>query len=246
MLTRLVCADPSPWEREMMKDGKIETRVGEAMPRTVRLEKPAAGRLRLLSWVFAREAASQNDRNVETRVHFDASPEAVWNHLMFYEEVPGRAPLLLRALFPHPVRTEGDKTRVGAAVRCEYSGGELIKRITAVEPPHFLGFEVIEQRLGIEGCIIALGGSYQISTQDGSADVMLSTNYRAYLHPRFLWRPLESLLLGQLHRHILRGISGGMHPENPAFHPVAAKSSASPCAPPGGLACTASRSFSRQ
>lgn len=230
----------------MTHERNAEAQVARPMPTTLRPKKQAARWYRLVSWLFAREAASQNDRNVETRVHFDARPEAVWNHLMFYEEVPGRAPLLLRTVFPRPLRTEGDKTLVGSAVRCEYSGGELIKRITAVEPPHFLGFEVIEQRLGIEGCIIALGGSYQIHSHDDSADVVLTTNYRAYLRPRFLWRPLESLLLGQLHRHILRGISGAMHSENPAVHPVVAKSSASPCAPPGGLACTASRSCSRQ
>lgn len=111
--------------------------MAEPMPTTLRLRKYAAGGYRLLGWLFARKAVSEA---VATRVHFNASPEAVWNHIMFYEEVPGRPPFLLRALLPHPVRTEGDKTLVGATVRCAYKGGHLVKRITTVEPPHFLKF----------------------------------------------------------------------------------------------------------
>ena len=156
-----------------------------------------------MSWLFARKAVNEA---VATRVRFNGSPEEVWDHIMFYEEVPGRPAFLLRALLPYPVRTEGDKTRVGATVRCAYRGGDLAKRITAIEPPHLLQFEVIEQRLGIEGCILTLGGSYQIYACGDASDVVLITNYQAYLRPRYLWRPLEALLVSQLHIHILRGI----------------------------------------
>ena len=137
---------------------KPEIAVGEPMP-TTRLRAYAA---RLLSWLFARKGVNEA---VATRISFDCSPEEVWNHIMFYEEVPGRPAFLLRAMLPYPIRTEGDKTRVGATVRCAYRGGDLVKRITAIEPPHLLQFEVIEQRLGIEGCILTLGGSYQIDAQ---------------------------------------------------------------------------------
>ena len=41
---------------------------------------------------------------------------------MLYEEVPGHPPFLLRALLPNPVRTQGDKSRIGATVRCTYTG----------------------------------------------------------------------------------------------------------------------------
>ena len=85
---------------------------------------------------------------VATRIRFDASSEAVWNHLLFYEEVPGHPPFPLRVLLPRPVRTEGVKTRVGATVRCAYSGGHLVKRITRVEPPHLLQFEVVRAEFG--------------------------------------------------------------------------------------------------
>jgi hypothetical protein len=213
---------------------EVETKSAEPVPATLR---PMDRWYRLVSLLFAHQAMSEA---VATRLHFNASPEAVWTHLMLFEEVPGRAPFFLRALLPQPVRTEGDKNCVGTTVRCTYRGGHLFKRITAVEPPSLLQFEVIEQRLGIEGCILTLGGSYQIHPCGDASDVVLITRYRAYLRPRFLWRPLEAFLVGQLHRHILRGVSAAALPGNLGVRPAFADSLKPQCVPPGGLSCTVS------
>ena len=228
----------------MITARKAEIQVAEPMRITLWPRKHAPRWYRLISWLFAHKAVTEG---VATRVRFNANPEAVWNHIMLYEEVPGQPPFLLRVLLPHPVRTDGDKTRVGARVRCAYRGGDLVKRITTVEPPYFLQFEVIAQRLGIEGCILTLGGSYQICTSGDATDVMLITNYQAYLHPRWLWRPLEALLVSQLHTHILRGVRAAIPPRNSAVRPAVAESLTPPqCAPPGGLACPVSQSCSRR
>ena len=212
----------------MTSDQNSEMQSAEPIPATRQLSKHAAGWYRFVSWLFARKAVSEA---VATRVHFNASPEALWNHVMFYEEVPGRPPFLLRAVLPHPVRTEGDKTRAGATVRCVYRRGDLVKRITSVESPHFLQFEVIVQRLGIEGCVLTLGGSYQICSCGDATDVVLITNYRAFLRPRYLWRPLEALLVSQLHRHILRGVYSAVRPGTSVMHPAAAESVTPLCTP---------------
>jgi hypothetical protein len=179
----------------------------------------AARWYRLVGWLFGREAIGES---VATRVRLDGSPEQVWNQIMFYEEVPGRPALLLRTLLPYPVRTDGNKTSVGATVYCVYKGGELAKRITAVEPSRLLRFEVIEQRLGIEGCILTRGGSYEISECGAQSDVALITNYQAYLRPRSLWRPLETLLVGQLHVHVLGGIRAAVRSRKSAIVAAAA------------------------
>jgi hypothetical protein len=196
-----------------------------------------------VSWLFAREAVSEA---VATRVRLNATPEMVWNHIVLYEEVPGQPPFLLRALLPHPVRTEGDKTRVGAIVRCAYREGDLVKRIASVAPPQFLQFEVIEQRLGIERCTLMLSGSYQIHPCGNASDVLLTTNYRAYLRPRFLWRPLEALLVGQLHSHILDGVRQAILLANRGGVVAVAQSVTPQSGSPGGLAWTASQSYSRR
>jgi hypothetical protein len=73
-----------------------------------------------------------------------------------------------------------------------------------------LEFDVVEQRLGIESCVRARGGSYRIASDGDVTDLVLLTRYDAYLRPRSLWRPLEALLVRQLHRHILGGIRAAL------------------------------------
>lgn len=198
---------------------------------------PAAEGYRALSFLFARKP---HDESVATQIHWDAGAETVWNRLLFYEEVPGKPPLPLRLLLPRPVRTEGGKTRPGETCRCIYHGGELLKRITAVEPPHRVEFEVIAQRLGIEGCALTLGGSYQIRPCGDGIVLVLRTNYRAYLRPRCLWRHVEAFLIGQLHGHILRGVCAGLPVTSRAARAARAGSLRVQRTTPGGLTCTVS------
>ncbi|MGB2624969.1 MAG: hypothetical protein WA857_08000 [Candidatus Acidiferrum sp.] len=181
-----------------------------------------------------------------TQIHFKASAGQVWRNMGFFEEVSGKPPMLLRALLPRPVRTAGDKTLVGSIVRCEYAEGELIKRITQVETARSLQFEVVKQRLGIEECVEALGGSYEIRSRGEETDIKLITNYRAHLRPRLLWRNLEGLLIGQVHRHILRGLSKTIQRENQrSVVPLLAEVPGER-ASRGSLDCTVSPSPSRR
>jgi hypothetical protein len=162
-----------------------------------------AGWYRLVGRLFGRTEVTDT---VATCIRIDASPQAVWDQVMFYEEVPQRPSFLLRLLLPSPLRTRGDKTRLGATVQCEYEGGSLEKRIDTVESPHFLAFHVVEQRLGIERCIQTVAGSYRISSHGHASDVVLTTTYHTRLHPRALWRPVETFVATRVHKHILRGV----------------------------------------
>src|SRR4051812_11879837 len=64
--------------------------------------------------------------SVSTKVMLAGAPDEVWQQILFYEEVPTVPPRLLQILLPYPVRTEGDKGRPGARVRCVYDGGTLV------------------------------------------------------------------------------------------------------------------------
>ena len=212
----------------MIRDRSAKLRTVEPAPAEPLQREFRSGVCRLAGRFFGRQPVTQA---VGTRVHFTASRESVWNHLMFYEEVPGRPPFPLGVLLPHPIRTEGNKTGTGANIRCLYGArAGLVKYIVGVEPPHSLQFEVAEQRLGIEDCVVTVGGSYQIHYCGDAADVVLTTNYRTYLHPRWMWRPVEALLIGQLHKHILRGISAAILLEDQALRPeLPSRSRHSPC-----------------
>ncbi len=157
---------------------------------------------------------------VTTSAKFGAPPEEVWQTMMFYEEVPHRPPLLLRMFLPSPMKTQGTAKGVGATVECSYSRGGLRKRITVLESPRLVRFDVIEQNLGIERCVTTVEGSYEIREEERGSEVALTTKYRGHLRPRWLWRPLERLLAHRLHRHILAGM--GAKRARPAKLPVAA------------------------
>jgi len=109
-------------------------------------------------------------------------------------------------LLPTPVRTEGGNKEVGTVVACTYSRGGLTKRITVLDRPRLVRFEVLEQNLGIERCMTTVEGSYEFRAEGTGTRVTLTTQYRGHLRPRWLWQPLERLLAHRLHRHILDGM----------------------------------------
>jgi hypothetical protein len=162
--------------------------------------------MRFLSRVGRLFPRNETVDSVKTVVRFNASPEAVWQGMLFYEEVPRRPTPLLRMFLPLPLRTEGDKTRVGATIACTYESGYLEKRITAAEPGRFVRFDVLVQDLGIEDCISMGEGSYDIRSETEGSEVVLTTRYRGHLRPRWMWRPFERFLAHRLHHHILDGM----------------------------------------
>jgi hypothetical protein len=158
---------------------------------------------------------------VRTSARFDAPPEAVWQGMLFYEEVPRRPMPLLRMFLPAPVRTTGEKTRVGAVIECTYDRGYLEKCITSVERARSVQFDVLVQDLGVEDCISMRGGSYELRADGSGTELVLTTLYFGHLRPRWLWRPLERFLAHGLHRHILDGmratVDAGVHDATPAL-----------------------------
>ena len=204
---------------------------------------PVASWRQRVSRLFVREAISES---VSTRGHFNASLDFVWRHLLFFEDVRERAPFPLRVVLPHPLRTEGDKTRVGSQVRCAYSRGDVLKHITVVEEARLLQFDVVEQNLGIEDCVLTQSGSYRFFRCGDGTDVARVTNYLTYLRPRRLWRPLEKLLAQQLHRHILAAVRASLSKPGPLVRADLAPSRRSGLGAPEGLTCTTSPSRSQR
>ena len=171
---------------------------------------------------------------VTTSQELFAPPEAVWQCLMFYEDVPRRPWPLLRLILPQPLRSEGNKLTVGGLVRCTYDRGYLLKRTNNVESARLLSFEVVDQQLGIERYARAERGCYALEATARGTRVTLTTVYQARLSPRLIWRPLERYLCHRLHRHILVGMSEAlarMHCEKPLLSPDAGESAGTAAAP---------------
>jgi hypothetical protein len=155
---------------------------------------------------------------IRTELTVDATPQEAWQAVMFYEEVEHDPPWLLRLALPKPVRSVGNKQRVGEVVRCFYDRGYLVKRISRVEEGRLLAFEVIEQKLHFERDVTLKSGSFEITpTDDGRSRIVLTTRYERHLSPAWIWQPIESMVVHTLHEHVLEGMR--RHTEQP--HPPA-------------------------
>ena len=146
-------------------------------------------------------------RTVVTRMDFAASPQRVWDGLIFYEQIDEPPPLLLRLLLPVPLRTEGSKSVVGDQATCVYEGGHLLKRVTRIDPCRHYGFEVAEQNLALGGGLVLSGGSYTLrELAAGRTEVAVTTRYLSRRRPGWLWRPIEATVCHVFHRHLLRAM----------------------------------------
>lgn len=151
-----------------------------------------------------KRANTQSSTTVVTTMVFAASPDQVWNGLLFYEQIQERPPLHLRLLLPVPLRTEGTKSQVGDNVKCVYECGDLIKRITRIDTTRHYEFEVIEQNLRVGGGLSLIGGGYTLrSLEGGRTEVGVTTQYVSALRPGWLWRPIEAMACHIFHHHLL-------------------------------------------
>src|SRR5215475_2580158 len=76
--------------------------------------------------------AGEYSASVTTCQDFFAPGDAVLDALIFYEEVAGQRPFLLRRFLPTLIGTEGLKSEVGGEVTCRYVGGHLLNRVTHI------------------------------------------------------------------------------------------------------------------
>lgn len=144
---------------------------------------------------------------IVTRMTFSAPPTRVWQSLLFYEEVQERPPLHLRLALPVPIRTEGEKTRVGGEAMCLYENGHLLKRTTRIVEGQLYEFEVAEQNLALGGSMRLHGGWYSLrDLGDGHTEVAIETRYTSSRWPRWFWRPLERFVCHLFHRFLLRSM----------------------------------------
>ncbi len=138
-----------------------------------------------------------------------ASSHDVWKKLQFYEDTGSESSLLFLLNFPKPMYTKGEIKKVGDITTCVYDRGYLVKRTTKIHQSlskSYLEFDVIEQ-VNIENKAITLtSGSFtleNLSLEEGSMKLELRTNYKPKLTPRWIWRPLEKIIAGSLHGHVV-------------------------------------------
>ena len=165
-------------------------------------------------WEITREIessrAQEYSASITTCQDFFAPRDAVWEALMFYEEVPKTPPFVLRRFLPAPIGTEGCKSEVGSDVKCRYVGGHLLKRVTRIVRRQNYAFEVVEQNLALGG-IRLLGGDYTLRMMaKDRTRVALATYYASPNCPRWLFGRLEAAICHSFHHYILSAMRSNL------------------------------------
>jgi hypothetical protein len=148
--------------------------------------------------------------SVTTCQDFFAAADAVWDTLIFYEEIAEDRPFFLRYFLPIPIGTQGCKSEVGSDVKCQYATGHLLKRVTRIVRRRNYTFQVVEQHLDLGG-IRLLGGDYTLRTlSKDRTRVALATHYASPNSPRWLFGRVEAAVCHSFHRYILSGMRSNL------------------------------------
>jgi hypothetical protein len=168
------------------------------------------------SWELRRATQIDSSRcrqcsaSVTTFQDFFAAVDAVWDALIFYEEIAEGRPFLLRRFLPTPIGTQGCKSEVGSDVKCRYEGGHLLKRVTRIVRGQNYAFEVVEQNLAL-GRIRLLGGDYTLRMMAKDCTrVALATRYASPNCPRWLFARLEAAVCHSFHHYILSAMRSNL------------------------------------
>src|SRR5262245_10069325 len=129
---------------------------------------------------------------IQTGLTIDATPEEAWNAIMFYEDVQHPPPWLLHLALPKPIRSQGNKQKPGEVVTCFYNCGEIKKRISTVDPPRRLAFDVVSVQMRSENYANLKEGSFEIQpVGDKQSRITLTTRFERNLRPAIIWEPIE-------------------------------------------------------
>ncbi len=165
----------------------------------------------VLSWPVAALEAHLTPRHaattVETSAIVDADLRDVWSAHVFDDAHAAPASRLAVVGLPAPAGATGHALRVGDVKTIRLGKGVVQLRVTEAAPPYGLAYEVITQRGFEDRTLRLIGGEGRLTeTADGRTRVTVRTHYEPLLDARAVWAPIERLVAGELHLHLLREI----------------------------------------
>jgi uncharacterized membrane protein YhaH (DUF805 family) len=112
------------------------------------IRRPAASAMLLIPLFAFFEPAGLTGHDlhaVNSSIEINATPEAIWPHLIEFQPMASPKELLFRVGVAYPTWSHTDGSGIGATRYCEFSTGSVVERITEWQPNHVLGFDVISQ-----------------------------------------------------------------------------------------------------
>ncbi len=165
--------------------------------------------------------AEQAVHQVTTEVLVDAPAEHVWRHVVRFPDLPPPSDWVLKTGIAVPLRARIEGQGVGAVRYCEFSTGDFVEPITVWDPPHRLGFNVVEQPPSLsewspyssiyaphlDGFMESHRGEFLLQQLPGGQTRLVGTTWYSFdIAPAAYWTLFSDFILHRIHRRVLRHI----------------------------------------
>lgn len=157
-------------------------------------------------------------RTVTTAVEVNAPPEKVWEYVVDLPEIPRPQEWEFRAGISYPISVRADSHAVGALRTCVFNTGEVLERITVLEPAKQLTFEILSQphlmtelspyehvhAPHLEGGVKSERGEFRLyALPGGRTRIEGQSWYRSEFEPDGYWGIYSDRVVKLVHRRVL-------------------------------------------
>lgn len=158
---------------------------------------------------------------VRSSIDVHAPPQAVWNQVVAFSQIPPPKEWLFRSGIAYPIRAEILGTGPGAERHCVFSTGAFVEPIEVWDEPRLLKFSVKSDPPPMEewspyahiepphlrGFLTSQEGQFRLTpTPDGGTHLEGTTWYRHGLWPAVYWRLWSDAIIHRIHMRVLTHI----------------------------------------
>lgn len=158
---------------------------------------------------------------VKSSLVVNAPPEAVWQQVIAFTEIPEPREWIFRAGIAYPIRAEMIGRGSGAERHCIFSTGAFVEPIQVWDEPRLLKFSVASNPPPmreisfyrnidpphLHGFLESVGGQFRLTElPDGRTNLEGTTWYRHSMWPAFYWKLWSDEIIHKIHLRVLTRI----------------------------------------
>ncbi|MFT5338269.1 MAG: hypothetical protein ACI9YL_002286, partial [Luteibaculaceae bacterium] len=135
------------------------------------------------------------------------STMAVYEAIKSVDTLDAPKPFLMQLDLPVPLKCVLVEEKVGGLRTCYFEGGQIVERITELEPGKSLKMDVIDYQLTGRSWLGFERAIYLFEVAEGNTTKLTRiTSYTSNLFPRVYWKPLEKIGIEQEHEYVFRNL----------------------------------------
>jgi hypothetical protein len=188
------------------------------------IRKPAASALLMIPLFTLIEPAHAGLHQlhvVNSSIEINASPAAIWPHLIEFQPIAPPREFMFRVGVAYPTWSHTDGVGIGATRYCEFSTGSVVERITAWDPGKRLSFNVESQPAPmveltpyknvapphLHGYVRSKQGEFRlVALSDGRTRLEGTSSYELDIEPETYWSFWVSSSVHAIHMRVFEHI----------------------------------------